>query len=82
MALDTLEQAADEMDDRTRELLSLARLVTYARNVANDLKVESPTYCLELALGSLFEEISACGIGAIEVAQHEQASSFISRASH
>lgn len=62
MALDTLEQAADEMDDRTRELLSLARLVTYARNVANDLKVESPTYCLELALGSLLKKSAHAGL--------------------
>jgi hypothetical protein len=83
MALDTLEQTADEMDDRTRELVSLARLVTYARNSAKDLKVEFPTYCLDLALGSLIEEISKCGVGDIEGADHEdQTPSFISAMSH
>lgn len=83
MAFDTLEQTSEEMDDRVRELLSLARLVTYARNSAKDLKVEFPTYCLDLALGSLIEEISKCGVGDIEGADHEDhAPSFISGVSH
>ncbi|MBW8298499.1 MAG: hypothetical protein K0M60_02740 [Hydrogenophaga sp.] len=83
MAFDTIEQTADEMEDRTRELLSLARLVTYARNSAKDLKVEFSTYCLDLALGSLVEEISKCGVGDVEAADHEDHTpSFISGVSH
>lgn len=83
MAFDTLEQIADEMDDRKLELISLARLVTYARNSAKDLKVDFSTYCLDLALGSLVEEISKCGVGVVEGADHEDhAPSFISGVSH
>ncbi len=83
MAFDTLEQTADELNDRTRELVSLARLVTYARNSAKDLKVEFSTYCLDLALGSLIEEISKCGVGDIDGTDHEDHTpSFISGVSH
>ena len=66
MAIEPLEQMADEADDRVRELASLARLVTYGRNSAKDLKIEFSTYCLDLALGSLLEELSRCGVATVE----------------
>ncbi|WP_051776952.1 hypothetical protein [Pseudorhizobium pelagicum] len=84
MAFDTLEQSADEMDDdRTRELVSLARLVTYARNSAKDLNVEFSTYCLDLALGALLEEMTKGAVWDVEAADREDhAPSFISGTSH
>lgn len=62
MAFEPIELAAAEMEDHLRELVSLARLVTYARNNAKNLKVEFPTYCLDLALGSLVEELTKYGM--------------------
>ena len=50
------------MEDHLRELVSLARLVTDARNNAKNLKVEFPTYSLDLALGSLVEELTKYGM--------------------
>lgn len=83
MAHDTVEQTADETDDRIRELVSLARLVTYARNSAKDLNLEFSTYCLDLALGSLLEEITKSGVGDVEIAdQEDHTPSFISGMSH
>jgi len=49
MALNTREKNADQNDDIAPELVSIARLVTYARNSAKDLDLEFSTYCLDLA---------------------------------
>jgi hypothetical protein len=83
MTIEPLEQTADGTDDRMRELASLARLVTYARNSAKDLKVESPTYCLDLALGLLLEELSKCGVSDVEgIDRDESRSGFTSGLPH
>lgn len=83
MKLESLFRYADEMDDRKHELISLARLVTYARNSARDLNAEFSTYCLDLALGSLVEELNKCGVGDLKIAdQDDDTPSFISGVSH
>jgi len=83
MALDTLEKNACENGDIAHELVSIARLVTYARNSAKELELEFPTYCLDLALGSLVEEISKRGVdGAEGTSEGEYSPSFISGAPH
>ncbi|MDK1377921.1 MULTISPECIES: hypothetical protein [unclassified Sinorhizobium] len=46
-----------DVEDREKELLALARLVSYARDSAKTLNVEGVQYCLELALASLLQEV-------------------------
>lgn len=83
MAFDTIDKNADDKGDHTHDLAALARLVTYARNSAKDLQLEFSTYCLDLALGSLVEEISKCGANDAEIADHgEYTPSLISGVSH
>lgn len=50
-----------EADDKEKELLALARLVTYARDSSRTLNVEGVQYCLELALAALLKEVEECG---------------------
>lgn len=46
-----------DVEDKEKELLALARLVSYARDSAKSLNVEGVQYCLELALASLLQEV-------------------------
>lgn len=46
-----------EVENELKELASLARLVTYARERANQIGAEFPAYCLELALGAILQEM-------------------------
>lgn len=48
--------------DLQREMAAMIDLVSFARRQANNLKLEFPTYCLNLALGSLFEELEKRGL--------------------
>jgi hypothetical protein len=83
MALNNREKNADQNDDIAPELVSIARLVTYARNSAKDLDLEFSTYCLDLALGSLVEEIRKRGVNNTEGSDDGQfIPSVISGASH
>lgn len=50
-----------ELEDKEKELLALARLVTYARDSSRTLNVEGVQYCLELALAALLKEVEECG---------------------
>lgn len=45
-----------------KELLALARMVTHARRSANDLQISMPTYCLDMALAAILEEMELHGI--------------------
>lgn len=44
-----------------KELASIARLITYARQSAKGLNVEFPVWCLDLALGAVLQEMYAKG---------------------
>lgn len=46
-----------EVENELKELASIARLVTYARERANQIGAEFPAYCLELALGAILQEM-------------------------
>lgn len=64
----TLDQNTGRQNPEfVRELAALARLVTFARQSAQTLDIEFPTYCLELALGSIFEEIGGTGADVSQV---------------
>lgn len=45
-----------------KELAALARMVTFARQTASDLNVGMPTYCLEMALAAILEELEVRGV--------------------
>lgn len=52
----------DEMNsDAVKELASIARLITYARQSAKGLKADFPVWCLDLALGAVLQEIYVKG---------------------
>ncbi|MBB4065031.1 hypothetical protein [Gellertiella hungarica] len=46
-----------EVENELKELASLARLVTFARERAHAINAEFPAYCLDLALGAILQEM-------------------------
>jgi len=51
-----------EMDSEAlKELASIARLITYARQSAKGLNADFPVWCLDLALGAVLQEMYATG---------------------
>ncbi|NRP88681.1 hypothetical protein GFPCMMHI_04603 [Ensifer adhaerens] len=48
--------------DSLKELASIARLITYARQSAKNLNAEFPVWCLDLALGAVLQEMYANGL--------------------
>lgn len=59
---DIIELGSAEKDQRLRDMASLARLVSYARQNARELNAEFSVYCLDLALGALLQDLSESGI--------------------
>jgi hypothetical protein len=47
--------------DALKELASIARLITYARQSAKALNAEFPVWCLDLALGAVLQEMYSSG---------------------
>jgi hypothetical protein len=56
--------AANQDPDSLKELASIARLITYARQSAKNLEAEFPVWCLDLALGAVLQEMYANGLQA------------------
>ncbi|WP_374189892.1 hypothetical protein [Rhizobium rhizogenes] len=56
-----IEMAAHDSDS-LKELASIARLITYARQSAKSLEAEFPVWCLDLALGAVLQEMYANGL--------------------
>ena len=54
---ETAEEAAELDSDQLKELASIARLITYARQSAKELNAEFPVWCLDLALGAVLQEM-------------------------
>ncbi len=48
--------------DSLKELASIARLITYARQSAKSLNADFPVWCLDLALGAVLQEMYANGL--------------------
>jgi hypothetical protein len=55
-------EAASQDSDSLKELASIARLITYARQSAKSLEAEFPVWCLDLALGAVLQEMYANGL--------------------
>lgn len=47
--------------DALKELASIARLITYARQSAKTLNADFPVWCLDLALGAVLQEMYSSG---------------------
>jgi hypothetical protein len=47
--------------DALKELASIARLITYARQSAKELNADFPVWCLDLALGAVLQEMYSSG---------------------
>ncbi|WP_414709178.1 hypothetical protein [Rhizobium sp.] len=56
-----IEMAVHDSDS-LKELASIARLITYARQSAKSLEAEFPVWCLDLALGAVLQEMYANGL--------------------
>ncbi|MFT4001216.1 MAG: hypothetical protein QM684_13325 [Rhizobium sp.] len=54
--------AAHQDPDSLKELASIARLITYARQSAKNLNAEFPVWCLDLALGAVLQEMYENGL--------------------
>ncbi len=61
-AEDNIELGTTEKDQRLRDIASLARLVSYARQNARELNAEFSVYCLDLALGALLQDLAESGL--------------------
>lgn len=57
MTLPISQQETSPDTDHLKELASIARLITYARQSAKELNVEFPVWCLDLALGAVLQEM-------------------------
>jgi hypothetical protein len=58
----TKELSTAKNSDFEKELAALARMVTHARQSANDLQIAMPTYCLDMALAAILEEMELHGV--------------------
>ena len=47
--------------DFLKEMAAIARMITMARQTANDLGADFPTYCLDLALGAVLQVMEQSG---------------------
>ena len=59
--------------DFEKELMALARMVTHARQSANNLQLAMPTYCLDMALAAILEEIELHGVDLKKAGKNEPA---------
>lgn len=54
--------AVSELDqERLKELASIARLISYARQSAQNLDADFPVRCLDMALAAILQEIYPAG---------------------
>jgi hypothetical protein len=55
-------ETASQDSDALKELASIARLITYARQSAKGLHADFPVWCLDLALGAVLQEMYSSGL--------------------
>jgi len=68
----TKQLSAVKSSDFEKELTALARMVTHARQSANELQVTMPTYCLDMALAAILEELELHGVDLKKVSKDEK----------
>lgn len=52
------------IDGRRRELIALARLLTYAKDTAEALEAEVTAFCITSAISAILDQFSGDSIGA------------------
>lgn len=68
----TKDVFAAKNSDFEKELAALARMVTHARQSANELQIAMPTYCLDMALAAILEEMELHGIDLKKINKREK----------
>lgn len=68
----TKEFSAANNTDFEKELSALARMVTHARQSASDMQIAMPTYCLDMALAAILEEMELHGIDLKKVGKKDK----------
>lgn len=58
----------EQSESFQKELAALARMVSFARQSAQDLNVSLPTYFLDMALASVLDELKIVGVDVSSVA--------------
>ncbi|MDB5525025.1 MAG: hypothetical protein JWM58_2788 [Rhizobium sp.] len=58
--------------DFAKELAALARMVTHARQSASELRIDMPTYCLDMALAAILEEMELHGVDLQKVTKKDK----------
>ena len=61
MMIEDSQAAEGPEDDFLKEMAAVARMITLARQTANDLGADFPTYCLDLALGAVLQVMEQAG---------------------
>ena len=52
----------EQSENFQKELAALARMISFARQSAQDLNVSLPTYFLDMALASVLDELKIAGV--------------------
>ena len=68
----TKDVLAVKNSDFEKELAALARMVTHARQSANELQIAMPTYCLDMALAAILEEMELHGVDLKKASKREK----------
>lgn len=53
-----------EIDDRKKELIALARLLTYAKDTAESLEADVTAFCISSAISTILEQFAGDAIRA------------------
>lgn len=56
-----------EIDEKTQELLALARLLTYAKETAGSLEADVAAFCIDAAIKAVLEQASGDGVDALKL---------------
>lgn len=62
---------AGQSENYQKDLAALARMVTFARQAAQDLNISFPEYCLDLALAAVLDELKIAGVDISTVGKPE-----------
>lgn len=58
--------------DRQKELAALVRMIAFARQTALDLNLQLPSYCLEIAMDAVIEELKVAGVDVRSIAGNDE----------
>ncbi len=59
-----MSEPITDINDETEEILALGRMISFACQRAQSMNLEFSTYCLEMALTSLVQDMKNAGVAA------------------